>query len=132
MRVMRERRAPGVQYERGADLGAEMSGIPGDRAQRVSGDVEQQAVDDPFVIPGDGADGCGKREDDVEVLDRQQVGLACLQPAVCGTGLALWAMPVPTCNGVNSITCLMGSFVLWGEEFPERARSELRARLALH
>jgi hypothetical protein len=27
MRVMRERRAPGVQYERGANLGAEMPGI---------------------------------------------------------------------------------------------------------
>ena len=70
MRVMRKRRAPGMKYERGADLGAEMPRIPGDRAQRVGGDVEQQAVDDPFVVPGDGADGCGQREDDVEVLDR--------------------------------------------------------------
>jgi len=99
MRVMCERRAPGVQYERGANLGAEMPGIAGDRAQRVGRDVEQQAVDNPFVIPGDRTDGRGKREDDVEVLDRKQIGLACGQPAVCGAGLALRAMPVPARNG---------------------------------
>jgi hypothetical protein len=40
------------------DLRAEMRGI--------DGDVEQQAVDDPFVMPGDRTDGRGKREDDVE------------------------------------------------------------------
>jgi len=29
-------------------------------------------------------------------------------------------------------SCLMGSVSLWGEGTPKRARSELRARLALH
>src|ERR1700743_1705816 len=103
MRVMRERRAPGVQYERGANLGAEMPGIPGDGAQRVSGDVEQQAVDAPFVVPGERTDGRGKREDDVEVFDGQQIGLTCLQPAVCGACLALWAMTIPA--GVEGHLC---------------------------
>jgi hypothetical protein len=69
VRVMRERRAPGVQYERGANLGAEMPGIPGDRAQRVGGDAEQQPIDDPLVVLSDRTDGRGQREDDVEVLD---------------------------------------------------------------
>ena len=45
VRIMRERRAPSVQHECGADLRAEMPGIGGDRAQRVGGDVEQQPVD---------------------------------------------------------------------------------------
>ena len=67
--MMRECRAPGVQDERGPDLRAEMPGIGGDRAQGVGGDVEQQAVDDPFVVLGDRTDGRGKREDDVEVFD---------------------------------------------------------------
>ncbi len=67
--MMREGRAPGVQDERGPDPGPEVSGIRGDRAQRVGGDVEQQAVDDPFVVPGDRTDGRGQREDDVEVFD---------------------------------------------------------------
>jgi hypothetical protein len=67
--VMRERRTPGVQYERGTDLGAEVVAICGDRAQRVGGDVEQQPIDDPLVVPGNRADWRGQREDDVEVLD---------------------------------------------------------------
>lgn len=58
-----------MQYERGTDLRAEMPGIGGDRAQCVSGDVEPQAVDDPFVVPGDGTDVRRKRKDDVEVFD---------------------------------------------------------------
>lgn len=69
VRVMCERRAPGVQYERGTDLGAKVFAICGDRAQRVGGDVEQQSVDKPLVVPGDCADWRGQREDDVEVLD---------------------------------------------------------------
>jgi hypothetical protein len=58
-----------VQHERGTDLGAEVFAICGDRAQRVGDDVEQQPIDDPLVVPGDRTDGCGQREDDVEVLD---------------------------------------------------------------
>src|SRR5258707_14555079 len=42
------------------------------------------------------------------VLDRQQVGLACLEPAACGTTLALRAMAVAAGSGVHSITCLWG------------------------
>ena len=41
------------------------------------------------------ADRRGQREDDVVVLDRQQIGLARLEPALCGAGLALRAMAVP-------------------------------------
>jgi len=41
------------------------------------------------------------------------------------------------CSGCAQIevaynSCLMGSFFLWGEDAPERARSGLRARLTLH
>ena len=39
----------------------------------------------------DGTDGRGQREDDVVVLHGQQVSLARLEPAMCGTGLALRA-----------------------------------------
>ena len=94
VRMMRERRAPGVQHQRRTDLGAQMLRIGGDRAQRLGGDVEQQPVDKRLVVPGDGTDRRGQREDDVVILDRQQVGLACLEPAVRGAGLALRAVAV--------------------------------------
>jgi hypothetical protein len=65
-----EPRAPGVQHERGADVGAQMLRISGEGAQRFGRDVEQQPVDDGLVVPGDGTDRRGQREDDVIVLDR--------------------------------------------------------------
>lgn len=92
--MMCERRAPGVQHERGTDLGAEVSGIGGDGAQRVSGEVEQQPVDDPLVVPGDRADGGRQREDEVIILERQQISLARFEPAASGSALALGAMAV--------------------------------------
>ena len=45
-------------------------------------------------MPGDVGDFGGKREDDVEVSDRQQVGLALGQPRARGGALALGAVPV--------------------------------------
>ena len=53
VRVMRQRRAPGVQHERGADAGAQVLRIRGDGQQRLGGDVEQQPVDDGLVLVGD-------------------------------------------------------------------------------
>ena len=94
MRMMRQRRAPGVQHQRDADLRTEMLRIGGDRAQRLGGDVEQQAVDDCLVVVGDGADRRRQREDHVVVRHGQQIGLPCLEPALRGARLALRAMPV--------------------------------------
>jgi hypothetical protein len=43
MRVVRHRRAPRVQHERGADRRAQVLRIGGDGEQRLGGDLEQQA-----------------------------------------------------------------------------------------
>ena len=40
VRMMGQRRAPGVQHQGRADAGAQMLRIGGDRAQRLGGDVE--------------------------------------------------------------------------------------------
>ena len=45
MRMVRQRRAPGVQDQGHADLRAEMLGVGGDGAQGLGGDREQQVVD---------------------------------------------------------------------------------------
>ena len=53
------------------------------------GGPEQQVVDDRLVLPGDVGDLGRQREDDVEIADRQQVGLALGEPGSRGGALAL-------------------------------------------
>ena len=60
--------------------------------------AEQQIVDDRLVLPGDVRNLGRKREDDMEVADRQQVGFAFGQPAVSGGALAFGTVPVTTAN----------------------------------
>ena len=91
---MRERLAPGMEHHRRADLGAKVFGIGSDRLQRRSGGLEQQRIDDGFVLEGDGRHRRRQREDDVEILDRQQVGLPRFEPFAGRTCLTLPAMPV--------------------------------------
>ena len=75
VRVMHQSLAPGVQHGDEADLGAQVLGIGGDRAQGLGGGAEQDVVDDGLVLVGDRRDLLRHGEDDVEVLDRQELGL---------------------------------------------------------
>ena len=65
MRVMGERRAPGVQHGDQADLGAQMLGVGGDGAQRLGRGLEQQIIDSGLVLERDRADRRRQGEDDV-------------------------------------------------------------------
>ena len=47
VRMVRQRRAPGVQHQRGADPRTQVLRIGGDGAQRLGGDVEQQSRRSP-------------------------------------------------------------------------------------
>lgn len=58
--------------------------------------MEQQVIDRGLVVERDVGDLGGYCEDDVEVSDRQQVGLALGQPRARGGTLALGAVPVAT------------------------------------
>src|SRR5216683_3111856 len=84
-----------MEHQRRANLRAQMLRIGGDGTQGLGGNIEQQAVEYRLVVPGDRADRGGQREDHV-ILHRQQVGLTCLEPPVCGARLALRAMPITT------------------------------------
>ena len=68
--------------------------IGGDGGQRLGRGREQQAVDLGLVLVGDGADRGRQREHDVEVGDRQQLGLARLEPGLRRPPLALGAVAV--------------------------------------
>jgi hypothetical protein len=61
--------------------------------------VEQQTVDDRLVLPGDVGNLGWKREDDMEVADRQQVGFALGQPGASSGALAFGTVPVAAANG---------------------------------
>ena len=71
---------PGVQDRDEADLRAQMLRIRRDRAQGLGGGLEQDVVDHRLVLVADRGDRLGQREDDVEILDRQQFSLPVFQP----------------------------------------------------
>jgi hypothetical protein len=50
VRVVGQRRAPGVQHQGDTDAGTEVLGVGGDRAQRLGGEIEQQAIDELLVV----------------------------------------------------------------------------------
>jgi len=87
-------RAPGVGHGGQADAGTEVLGVGGDRQHRLGGRPEQQVVDGRLVLEGDVGDLRRQGEHDVEVADRQQVGLARGQPRAGRRALAFGAVPV--------------------------------------
>ena len=107
VRMMRQRRSPGVQDQRHPDVCAQMSGIGGDGAQGFGSDLKEQPVDYRLVVIRDRGDRCWQGEDYVVVVHRQQFALAGLQPMSRGSALALRAVPVTAGNGELPITCLM-------------------------
>ena len=92
--VVLEGLPPGVQHGQEADLGPEVLRVGGDLPQGLRGGPEQQVVDDPRVLQGDRAEGRREGEDDVEVLDREQLGRPGLDPPRRLGGLALGAVAV--------------------------------------
>jgi len=92
--MVRHRRAPGVEHGGDADPGAEMLRVGCDRQHRLGRRAEQQVVDRRLVLEGDIGDLGRQGEDDMEVSNRQQVGLARREPGARGGALALWAVPV--------------------------------------
>jgi hypothetical protein len=70
MRMMGQRRAPGVEHGGEADARAQMLRVGGDGGQCLGCGLEQQIVDDGLVLERDRADRSRQREDDVIVGNR--------------------------------------------------------------
>src|SRR5262245_64414628 len=94
--MMCHRRTPRVQDRGDADLGTEVFGIGGDGEHGVRGGLEQETVDLSLVVVGDGSDLGGQREDNMEVGNLKQLGLAIFHPCKCLTALTLRAATVAT------------------------------------
>ena len=76
VRVVGQRRAPGVQHGGEADARAEMLRVGGDRGEGLRGGPEQEVVDGGLVVERDRADRRRQGEDDVVVGNRQEFDLA--------------------------------------------------------
>ena len=94
VRMVGQRRAPGVQYGGQADARAQMLRVGGDRGQRLRGGPEQEVVDGRLVLERDGADRGRQGEDDVIVGNRQELRLAVFEPSPRGGRLALRAVTI--------------------------------------
>src|SRR5262249_35584611 len=89
-----------------------MPGVGGDREQRLGRRAEQQVVDDRLVLIGNRRDLDGRREDYVEIADRQQSGLARGQPILRRRALTLWAIACP-CEGRGRLRHELSAIRLW-------------------
>jgi len=94
VRMMGERRAPGVQHGGEADARAQMFGIGGDGDEGLGGGPEQEVVDGGLVLERDRADRGRQGEDDVIVGDWQKLHLALFEPLPRRRALALRAVAV--------------------------------------
>eukprot|EP01137_Pigoraptor_chileana_P001305 Opistho-2@38753 len=94
MRVVRHRRSPGVQHGGDADPSAKVLGIGSDGQHRRRSRPEQEIIDHRLVVERDVGDLGWQGEDDVEVADREQIGLSRLEPRARGGALALGAVTV--------------------------------------
>ena len=63
--------SPAVEHGEKADLGAQMFGIGSDGGQGLGRGSEQNAVDEIFVLVGDGGDLFGHGEDDMKIVRRR-------------------------------------------------------------
>ena len=96
MRVMGDRRTPGVQDQGHTDAGTQMPGIGGNRLQGLGSSAEQDGIDHCLVVIGDGTDRCRQGENQMVVLNGQEIRLARLKPLPGRTALTLGAVAVAT------------------------------------
>src|SRR5664280_3074882 len=94
MRMMLQPLIPGMKHAEEADLGTKMTRVAGDLHKSFSAGVEQQVVDQPFVLQRERGQFSRQREDNVDIASGEQLAFPRLEPAQAGVALAPWAMPV--------------------------------------
>src|SRR5690606_1046643 len=88
------RRSPGVQHGGDADPSAKVLGIGSDGQHRRRSRPEQEIIDHRLVVERDVGDLGGQREHDMEIADREKIGLPRLEPGARGGSLTLGAVTV--------------------------------------
>ncbi len=112
MRMVRERRAPGVEHGGEADACSEMLRVGGDGDEGLGGGPEQEVIDGGLVVERDRADRRRQGEDDVVIGNRQQLRLAVFEPLPRGGRLTLRAVAVAARNGRRPLPALWADPVM--------------------
>jgi hypothetical protein len=115
-----------------ADAGAQMSGIGGDRDQRLGRGLEQEIIDRRLVLIGDVRDSGWQREHDVIVGHGQQFGLALSQPRPGRRALTLRTVSVTAGNGRRPLPALWAKFVMGSQQASISDSGPVRGFLAPH
>src|SRR3974390_499164 len=92
--VMQQVLPPGMQDAEEADFGSQVLGIAGDGEQRLRCSAEENAINRFLIVEREAGNLLGKREDDMEVFDRQQFCPPALQPSCPLRVLALGTVAV--------------------------------------
>src|SRR2546425_1555713 len=77
-----------------ADFGAEMLRIGGDEAQRFGSGMEENAVDGPLVLQGDGGNLFRHCKNNVKIRDVEKLRLAIVDPFGPRQRLAFWTVTI--------------------------------------
>jgi hypothetical protein len=96
VRVMLQFLIPGVQEAEKTYLSTEMLRVGGNLDQGLSAAAEQQAVNQWFVLQGQGRQLVGEGKDNMSVGRWEQFGSPCGQPTIARLALALGAVPIAT------------------------------------
>ena len=112
MRMVRERRAPGVEHGGEADACSEMLRVGGDGDEGLGGGPEQEVIDGGLVVERDRADRRRQGEDDVIVGGRQELGFAVGEPLARRRALTLRAVAVAARNGRRPLPALWADPVM--------------------
>ena len=89
-----ERPRPGVEHRQDAERAADVVRVGGERLQTLGGGRHERGEADALVRADDLAEGGGEREDDMEVGDGEQLGLAGHEPVGGRGAVALGATAV--------------------------------------
>jgi len=95
MRMKLQTLIPTVQHAEETDLGTEMPGIARDLKQRLSAGMEEQVVNEPFVLQCERGQLVRQSENCMHIAGGQQLSFPRLEPAHACVALASWAMPIP-------------------------------------
>jgi hypothetical protein len=94
--MVSERLAPGVEHAETADRRAQMFRGGGERAECGRTRLQQQIVDDPFVLQGPPRERMRERADDMVGADREEFVLPGGEPLIARVRQALRAVPIAT------------------------------------
>jgi hypothetical protein len=89
VRMMMKVLSPGMEHRQKANLGAQVPGVGRDLQQGLGRGPEQDAVNHPLILEGQGSKRLRQREDDMKVLNGQKLSGTPFKPCRPGRGLAL-------------------------------------------